>query len=350
MFAEIYGVKVMHILLLATIIGGIIKYYQQGINYIGARIRASDLDINKSTESIIENLKENFISIQGQDNAKKMITEILIGWLESKNNPNEEKCGSLVFYFNGPSGVGKSMVADALTAALIGKKSEPIVISLSSIDKDSKKSTDEQLFGTKTCSDTIIKHQKETNLVTKLKSNPKTVVIFSDYNKLQKKDGSLEARLLDLSDNGVTYVDGQKIDCSDTIFILMSNDDGTDSETPVENNQIINIENVVRFENLEQENYYYLISRRIKDIQEFYADKYNILFDIDKISLKLLADEIRQLNRGARETRDYTRKLYTQLMEYRSQHIAGNRRPINPIILRVKYDPKEKNFVFSEKE
>lgn len=356
--AIVAGAVVMTIPVILTLF---LNKLPQVFENIKSSLAASRSQINKNIENVAYRLEQNLTPIKGNEEAKKRIIEITLGWIESKQSTSRKsKTGGLVLYITGPSGIGKTMAANAVTKALLGEQSEPVIISLSSIDQASKDSTDIQLFGKKTeAAYGNLKIIKDTPLVNQLKRNPKTVVIFNEYDKLQKRDGTLDARLWDIADNGSIEVDGEKLDCSEAIFIVTSNekpscigakdnDQPDQMATEVEHSFAFKSRvNVIVFENPETDVYADALKSVLMGVSEDYKERYNMDLYIEDGDVNLIASEIHKVNRGIRGVNQFVHKLYSSLIEYRmSKKMYGKSRELVKVI--VGYSSDSEKFIVEE--
>lgn len=326
-------------------------------NYLDSRMSVSKKTFGGPARNYVERLNDCLSPIKGQDKAIEKIKETTLGWLESKQPKKErERGGGLVLYFVGPSGTGKTMAAEAVTKALLGENAKPVTVSLSSIDVASPRSTDEQLFGSRTVPMGSVNVEKDTRLTNQLRFNPKTVVVFNEYDKLQKRDGTLDARLWDIADNGMIVACGRKLDCSNSVFIVTSNerpsclgkkDSGYDdgSLTEVEHSRpFINRVNVVTFESLGDCDYVSLVKESMDNIKHYYLKKFNLILKVDEASISKIAEEARNSNRGARGIRKYVYKLYAKMVSYQHANKISEKLE-EPKELYVIYDEVSKSYI-----
>ena len=93
------------------------------------------------------------ITITTAKKAKKAIRQAVLNIVDKnsqfslRKNSKRAGAGATVIYMIGPSGVGKTMIADICRAVLAGSGATPLVIEASDIDRRSRMSPVEQLFG-----------------------------------------------------------------------------------------------------------------------------------------------------------------------------------------------------------
>lgn len=240
-----------------------------------------DLTVNEKI-SMLKTLCED---VKGQEIAKTRVLSIIYGIIHDKNQAQisgEKYAHGDVLYFVGPSGVGKTFLAEHCIAPVMSKTT-PYIISASEVDKSSGKETViDQLFGLDTYGggygygyggygrDALSKRK---NLVEYLENNPGGIVIINEYDKMWCHE--LDEIFRSIMDQGIVTVKGQKIDCSGTTFIITSNecsmsvfggnqdeikkediDDGTGSRTYIKHEKsFLNRAKIVEFSNLTAEEY-----------------------------------------------------------------------------------------------
>ncbi len=271
---------------------GIANYYFQilmtkinnGLTRFSKRFE-KDLTVNEKI-SMLKTLCEG---VKGQEIAKTRVFSIIYGIIHDKNQAQisgEKYAHGDVLYFVGPSGVGKTFLAEHCIAPVMSKKT-PYIISASEVDKSSGKETViDQLFGLdkygvrygygygdgyEDYGGNVLSKRK--NLVDYLENNPGGVVIINEYDKMWCHE--LDEIFRSIMDQGIVTVKGQKIDCSGTTFIITSNecsmsvfegnqdeikkediDDGTGSRTYIKHEKsFLNRIKIVEFSNLTAEEY-----------------------------------------------------------------------------------------------
>lgn len=328
----------------------------QSIQDRKARMAVSKAVVDKDVENVTKRLDQSFMSIKGNERAKREIREAILGWLESKKSDNPAT-GGLVLYLIGPTGIGKTMAAEGIAKSVVGEEAKVTTISLSSIDQASEDSTDTQIFAKKKePSYGNLKITVDPPVVNQLKHNPRTVVIFNEYDKLQKRDGTLDSRLWDISDNGVIEVEGQRLNCAETIFIVTSNErpsciGGRDNNQPDE--MVTEVEhsfafkgrvNVIVFENPDIGVYADVLRCGFNNVYNDYRRRYNIDVKISESDIRLIASEIHNMNRGIRGTNQFIRRLYSALVEYRINNNI-HKRCRKTVKLTCKYSETEGKFL-----
>lgn len=326
-----YVMPFFSIFIVSNLLQKVSSYY----NNFTARKNCGDIT---STSDPIEalNLFDTYLfAIKGQEKAKEKMRQILLNIVDEnkKRNNSYSNCshGSRVIYMVGPSGVGKSYSAEILTKVLTGVNSKPYVIEASDIDNDSKVSAVDQLFGMRAKKVSNTEVYEASPLVTQIKSTPEMVVLINEYDKMHTKD--LDEKLRTIMDHGYINVNGEKVDCSKTIFIITSNessssvnsgnqdlnhaiDDGTGSRTRIFHDKaFLNRIRLVEFENLDKKTYKEIAAIPFTDLVTRYKTEYGLDIDLDDENLEKIAEKVEEMNKGARIiSSDFVDKLNDKIL------------------------------------
>lgn len=287
--------------------------------YDKIKLRASK--INQNVDTVNEAFDKELQCIKGQEKAKKRMKELVASIIDARNEANENNKPygkGDVIYMIGPSGVGKTFSAECLARAIMGSKAQPIRIDSSCFEKESTTSVKSQILYMR-------EQQKNTSasnyyyvdnsIAAQIASNPKTVLMFDEYDKWCTPD--TDEFLRAIMDKGIIYRDGEKIDCSGILVIVISNediysvtfgnncpafeDDGTGSRTRVVHDKsFLNRLNIIEFENLNEDAYEQIAQNQL----EIIANRYRSLFSIDLEfgdTARKIAIATARRNQGARE-------------------------------------------------
>ena len=308
------------------------KWYETRLNELNA--------IELTVEESLQNLNELFSVVKGQAKAKETIKAQVNTILRDRDfykrrGQQYKKCN--IFYFIGPSGVGKSMIAKGLADFNVLSSSTPYYMSASSIDKKSSESYIEQLFGVNRSYYSYGNENSRgeaTSLVQYIKSNPNGVVVIDEYDKMWCE--GLDEIFRTAMDKGEIEVRQQKIDCSNITFILTSNEsmEAIQGDKPIEvemddgttnlvshDRSFINRVTRVQFENLSVEDNMEIIQQEFEESAlSYWRDEEIAGIDIilDDDCLRKMAIAVIETKRGARYIeelrknlmRDVTKKIY----------------------------------------
>ncbi|MDR1628339.1 MAG: AAA family ATPase [Oscillospiraceae bacterium] len=328
----------------------------KGVRYLQEKSSASYYRIN--TKNSIDELEIALRTIKGQKNAKTQIMNTVAGWLEAKENP-DNKPGGLIIHLAGISGTGKSIAAEALTKVLLGENSKSIKLSYRSIDSNSQKTVAEQLFGQTTENFGQIKVDKNTPLTAQLKFNPNTIIEIHEFDKFMEKDDTLQAKLWDIADNGQIDVNGQTLDCKDTIFILTSNSSkesvgmGTDTEDATASLERVNYRqaflnriNTVYFEDFSLAEYNEIFEQKLQVVVDYYNKKFKLLLNVSAETKNKIAQELKSKKiGGARNIRPIIDKIYVALAKFKKDNGITESSKHKQLEINLGYNENDKNFV-----
>lgn len=269
-------------------------------------------------ERVMEKLEKDLNElVVGQKEQKNKIIETIGGILNERFI--EGKSQAKLLYLAGPSGVGKTYVAEVISKAL-NKDGEthiidPVSVIPSNQGNGKKRITPADVFGMK--SDRFFLYldddKRHKSIVDYVEETKHPVIMIEEYDKMWSKD--LENLLRAIVDQGKVNIDGEVIDFSKAIFIITSNEDHcslfncnsdepdndkTGSRTKIKHDKtVMNRFELIEFDNLSNEDYKQLAERLFNGVAESYKNKYNITVNIDGM-IDGAADKAEQINRGAR--------------------------------------------------
>lgn len=311
-------------------VGMVRQYYQNFKTKMEAGKIEKPID-PVATMQILDMLMEN---VKGQEKAKQQIRSMVLNIVDKNaqfmavNNSKKAGPGANVIYMVGPSGVGKSFSADIIRKVLCGFNAEPFVIEASDIDKQSKSSAVEQLFGMKIRRVSNSEVYEYAPFIQRIKAIPNTVVIINEYDKMHSPE--LDEKLRTIMDQGYINVNGEKIDCSAATFIITSNesygsvnkgnnefddvDDGTGSRTFINHDKaFLNRIKLIEFDNLSAFDYKQIATVPFAQLAARYKVQYGINLDLNG-TIDAVAQRVEELNKGARPIFTYLESLNDKLL------------------------------------
>ena len=311
-------------------VGMVRQYYQNFKTKMEAGKIEKPID-PVATMQILDMLMEN---VKGQEKAKQQIRSMVLNIVDKNaqfmavNNSKKAGPGASVIYMVGPSGVGKSFSADIIRKVLSGFNAEPFVIEASDIDKQSKSSAVEQLFGMKIKRVSNSEVYEYAPFIQRIKAIPNTVVIINEYDKMHSPE--LDEKLRTIMDQGYINVNGEKIDCSAATFIITSNesygsvnkgnnefddvDDGTGSRTFINHDKaFLNRIKLIEFDNLSAFDYKQIAAVPFAQLAARYKVQYGINLDLNG-TIDAVAQRVEELNKGARPIFTYLESLNDKLL------------------------------------
>ncbi len=330
-----------------------------------------------------ENLEELLKTISGQEKAKEEIRAAVTRILHKRNQARfkgEDYRHGDVLYFAGPSGVGKTLMAEGLAQyKVLSNTTDVFIISASEVDKETTgESVVEQLFGMSrgyspwggsfgmgsSGGRNVMSEQK--SLVKYLNQNSDGLVIINEYDKMCTP--ALDEVFRTIIDQGVVNVKGQKIDCSGITFILTSNEsaaslkiddskpDNTGSRTEIKHDtSFLNRVHPIEFDNLSIEDYKKIIDKEIRnDVVNYWSSPEVAGMDlvIDDECLENMAKVVREKDQGARYIDVITGELFSAATGKISAKKAetGKEDYYKGKKVYVSYDPDKKRFTLTDED
>lgn len=328
------------------------------------KMKFSKVELN--SDKVAKSMDEQLKKIKGQQKAKKKATEIVASIIDARNEAKENKRPYKkgdVIYMVGPSGVGKSLLADGLAVAIMGPNAKPIYVDASDIDKGSSRSLKEQLFymsEAKCRNQSSSMMSEDTSIISQIRTNPNVVLIINEYDKMHTPD--FDEVLRTIMDRGQISIYGEKIDCSGLLIIITSNedhssvtagnnqgeaqDDGTGSRTHiVHDKSFLNRLNVIEFENLDEAAYEEITADVLAVIAKRNKEKYSVELDFGDTAKKIAA-KTAKTNQGAREIEKIVAGLKSAIAIERQR--AGD--TVEKSAYEVDYDGEEDVFSLKKDE
>ena len=254
----------------------------------------------------------------GQDEGIQAVSEAILrarAGLKDENRP----IGSFIFL--GPTGVGKTELAKALSEALFDSERNMIRIDMSEY---MEKHSVSRLVG---APPGYVGYDEGGQLTEAVRRKPYSVILFDEIEKAHPDVFNILLQLLD--DDRLTDNQGRTVDCKNTIVIMTSNigsadlldnmkEDGTidpEIEAQVEGQlrnyfrpEFLNrIDDIITFTPLTREQIKGIISLQLEDIKERLKDR-EITVDVTDAALEFIADEAYEPQYGARPVNRYLSK------------------------------------------
>ena len=256
--------------------------------------------------------------VVGQEEAVEAVSQAILrarAGLKDEHRP----IGSFIFL--GPTGVGKTELAKALSEALFDSERNMIRIDMSEY---MEKHSVSRLVG---APPGYVGYDEGGQLTEAVRRKPYSVILFDEIEKAHPDVFNILLQLLD--DGRLTDNQGRTVDFKNTIIIMTSNigsdyltdnirSDGTVSEEVKEavtdrmrghfRPEFINrIDDIIVFSPLTEEQIYHIIDLSMKDIEGRLADR-DISITLTDESKKLIAKEAYTPEFGARPVKRYLQK------------------------------------------
>lgn len=279
----------------------------------------TNIPVNKLIESerskilhLPEKLHQRVI---GQDEAIRAVSDAIIrarSGLKSQNKP----IGSFIFL--GPTGVGKTELAKALTEAMFDDERNMIRIDMSEY---MEKYSVSRLIG---AAPGYVGYEEGGQLTEAVRRKPYSVILFDEIEKAHPDVFNILLQVLD--DGRLTDSQGRTVDFKNTIIIMTSNigseylidglnDDGSIDEENRDKVDVIlrnsfkpeflnRIDDIVMFTPLTSEQVYEIIDLQIADIRSRLEDK-DINLDISNAAKEFILANAYNIEYGARPVKRF---------------------------------------------
>lgn len=251
----------------------------------------------------------------GQDEAIRAVSDAIIrarSGLKSQNRP----IGSFIFL--GPTGVGKTELAKALTEAMFDDERNMIRIDMSEY---MEKYSVSRLIG---AAPGYVGYEEGGQLTEAVRRKPYSVILFDEIEKAHPDVFNILLQVLD--DGRLTDSQGRTVDFKNTIIIMTSNigseylidglnDDGSIDDENKEKVDVIlrnsfkpeflnRIDDIVMFTPLTSEQVYEIIDLQIADIRSRLEDK-DINLEISNAAKKYILANAYNIEYGARPVKRF---------------------------------------------
>ena len=259
----------------------------------------------------VKNIKSKLEeSVKGQDyaidNVSRVLKNSLLGLNGALNGENSKKPKGILF-FAGPTGVGKTEMAKAITTFVFGDESRMIRFDMSEF---SQENADQRLIG---APPGFVGYDSGGELTNAVMEEPQSIILFDE---IEKANLSILDKFLQILEDGrLTSSKGELIDFSETFIVFTSNigADKADPEKSIEENiksfkkavenkfikdikkpEILNrigIHNVIPFNFIvDPKILFEIFNSKFKKLQSSLFDKHNIKIQYDENDFKAIFD------------------------------------------------------------
>lgn len=254
----------------------------------------------------------------GQDEAVEAVTEAIIR-SRSGIGSFEKPIGSFIFL--GPTGVGKTELAKALTEAMFDDEKNLIRIDMSEY---MEKHSVSRLVGSPPG---YVGYEEGGQLTEAVRRKPYSVVLFDEIEKAHPDVFNILLQVLD--DGRLTDNQGRTVDFKNTIIIMTSNIgsenllDGINQEGEISESarkevmdkmkftfrpEFLNrVDNIVLFKPLTENEIYDILDKNVKEIEERLSER-QITIELDKVAKELIMARAYDVHYGARPIKRFLQK------------------------------------------
>ena len=251
-------------------------------------------EILNDNKKIIKNIKKEFdLNVLGQDNSIKECMDII---KKIKLGYKDDKCYSMMFV--GPTGVGKTLLANLFSKALVGDNL--IRIDASSY---SDPSSIYKIFGHPG-------YMENKNILDEVSERPFSVILFDEIEKAHKDILNIFYQIL--TNGKIKNSKGEYVYFNNTVIIMTSNVLKNKSIGFIENNNsylltetfsqhfLNTIDNIIYFNDLKEEDVLKIIMSNIDKLKNKYKNK-NINIKISNNAIKQVLNKSEYNIYGARK-------------------------------------------------
>jgi ATP-dependent Clp protease ATP-binding subunit ClpB len=275
---------------------------------------------------LVENEREKLLNLEnilhkrvvGQDEAVTAVSDAVLRARSGLKDPGKP-IGS--FIFMGPTGVGKTELAKALSEALFDSETNMVRIDMSEYQE---KHTVSRLVG---APPGYVGYEEGGQLTEAVRRKPYSVILFDEIEKAHSEVFNILLQLLD--DGRLTDSQGRTVDFKNTVVIMTSNMgsryllEGINEAGEIENSareavmeemkmhfkpEFLNrIDEIVMFKPLCREEIKKIISLLLGDIKKRLEER-NIKLDVSQEAMDFIADNTYTPAYGARPVKRYLQK------------------------------------------
>lgn len=291
--------------------------------------------------------RQNFLNLaaghKGQENAKNKLLNIgvCLAYSVLKKTPVRK----LIFEV-GPPGTGKTTLVEIL-ASVLGCSF--FNVGASDVDPGSSISAVNQIFGPRKTRANNSEYVADSPVMKFLRATDGQtlrIVAINEFDKLSEKDRkNLMEFLRNAYDNGYAYINGEKINLENVVWVLTSNDE---DKTLFESPSLMSRFEVVKFARLTFQNYIEILITPFSQLAGEFAAGHNVHIDFGS-TIPEIAQKLTEGNTGARGVQAYVNTLTSKILNYiySGENVDKVKRG-EPIFINVLYDKDNDGFIIKE--
>ena len=294
-------------------------------------------------------VRQNFFALaaghKGQEEAKDKLLNIgvYLAYSRLKGTPIRK-----LLFEVGPPGTGKTTLIEILALAL---GCGFFNVGASDVDPGSNRSVIDQIFGPRIKRMNNSEYFEDSPVMKFLRATegqPLRIVAINEFDKLSEKDKKLLLEFLrNAYDNGYAYINGEKINLENVVWVLTSNEeDAALFESP----SLMSRFEIIRFAMLRLQSYIEILQTPFAILANDFANGHNVHINFGNTILDI-AQRLDAGDTGARGVQAYVNTLTSRILNYiySSENVdrVANK---EPIYINVSYDGENDNFIIEETE
>lgn len=291
--------------------------------------------------------RQNFLNIavghKGQEEAKNKLLNI--GVYLAYSALKQTSIRKLLFEV-GPPGTGKTTLVEIL-ALVLGCGF--FNVSASDVNPDSTMSAIDQIFGPRRTRANNSEYFADSPVMRFLRATdgqPLRIVAINEFDKLSEKDRkNLMEFLRNAYDNGYAYINGEKINLENVVWVLTSNEeDATLFGSP----SLMSRFEVIKFAKLTFQNYIEILQTPFSQLVGEFAAGHNVHINFGN-TIPEIAQKLTEGNTGARGVQAYVNTLTSKILNYvYSSEKIDKVKQGEPIFINILYDKDNDGFIIKE--
>lgn len=280
---------------------------------------------------------------KGQEEAKDKLLNV--GVYLAHCYLNRTSVRKLIFEV-GPPGTGKTTLVEIMALTL---GCGFFNVGASDVDPGSNRSVIDQIFGPRIKrmnNSECFEDSPVMKFLRATEGQPLRVVAINEFDKLPEKDKKLLLEFLrNAYDNGYAYINGEKINLENVVWVLTSNEE---DNTLFGSSSLMSRFEIIKFARLSLQNYIEILQTPFARLANDFANAHNVHINFGNTILDI-AQRLDARNTGARGVQAYVNTLTSRILNYIYSSENVNRvANKEPIYINVLYDNETGGFIIKE--
>ncbi len=246
----------------------------------------------------------------------------------------------------GPPGTGKTTLVEIMALTL---GCGFFNVGASDVDPSSNRSVIDQIFGPRIKrmnNSECFEDSPVMKFLRATEGQPLRVVAINEFDKLSEKDKKLLLEFLrNAYDNGYAYINGEKINLENVVWVLTSNEE---DNTLFGSSSLMSRFEIIKFARLSLQNYIEILQTPFAALANDFANAHNVHINFGNTIIDI-AQRLDAGDTGARGVQAYVNTLTSRILNYIYSSENVNRvANKEPIFINVSYDRENDNFMIKE--